>query len=92
MGDLLRAASTRDGCERFEGTLRVEDFPEELTPLVKDDAAEINALKASSDPDGDAMRAARAKCRSLVEYIHEKTGYAFVCVLPPIFVSTNNPG
>ena len=81
MGELLRASSTADGCERFEGTLLVADFPDELCPPIVPEKkeGEIEALKPS-DPDGDAMRAARAKCRALVEFIHQKTGYAFVRV------------
>ena len=79
MGVALRAESDRSGCERFEGTLLVENFPQELCPPIptekKDE--EIEALK-TADADAEAMRAARAKCRALVEFIHQKTGYAFV--------------
>ncbi|KAK4703860.1 hypothetical protein P7C70_g2352, partial [Phenoliferia sp. Uapishka_3] len=79
-GEYLRAQSDLNGCERTECVIRVDDFPVDQHPPVdkqEEEVAQEGEGKKKED-DGDSMRAARAMCRPLVEYIYEKTGYSFV--------------
>lgn len=102
IGERLKASSEEKGCDGFEASLLLADIPHlpgiddsekvfELPPFAA--APSTNPEDMSTETVSEevaSMRRARARCRPLVEYIHQMSGYSFVCVsfLGPISSQT----
>lgn len=81
----LRAASELDGVHRFECALDLASLPgqdevyREVNTVPK--VTKSKAKKNTQIEAAESMRVARARCRPLVNLIHEATGYSFMFVI-----------